>query len=146
MPLPEFNEAGDLPPGVYRATLVELMDRFGSGTARRAAVANRLRRIFDLASATGGLDRLIVFGSFVTDKAEPNDVDVVLVFREGFDRRRCSHEAEPLFDHQRASDELGASIFWMVPSAVVRMPLDEFIAGWQIKRDQGRRGIVELRP
>jgi hypothetical protein len=30
MALPEFNEAGDLPRGVHRATLDEVVRRFGS--------------------------------------------------------------------------------------------------------------------
>ena len=33
MPLPAFNEFGDLPEGNYRASLDELVARFGSGSA-----------------------------------------------------------------------------------------------------------------
>ena len=32
MPLPEFNELGDLPAGVYRASWHEVVEHFGGGT------------------------------------------------------------------------------------------------------------------
>src|SRR5687767_3182518 len=63
MPLPEFNEYGDLPEGNHLASLVEVVGRFGSGSAQRAAVTDRLRRIYQLAVASGHLDRLVIFGS-----------------------------------------------------------------------------------
>lgn len=51
---------GDLPPGVYRATLDEIVARFGKATAQRQRVTAQLRRIFHLAQATGKLDRLVI--------------------------------------------------------------------------------------
>lgn len=146
MLLPEFNEHGDLPEGVLPVSFDELIARFGTGTAQRQEVTARLRRIYNLARGTGALDRLIVFGSYVTDKPEPNDVDVVLVMTDDFRLDRCPEDALPLFDHRRASAELGASIFWVRPGMLLCETLDEFIAGWQTKRDRGRRGIVEVRP
>jgi hypothetical protein len=78
-PLPAFNEDGDLPPGVYRATLSEVLERFGQGSVQRRAVAERLNRIHHLAALTRQLARFVVFGSFVTAKSEPNDVDIVVL-------------------------------------------------------------------
>ena len=86
MPLPEFNSFGDLPEGRHLATLAEVVTHFGSGTPQREAVTDRLRRIFELAVAAGHLDRLVVFGSYVSDIAEPNDIDVILVMQEDFRR------------------------------------------------------------
>jgi 3-hydroxy-3-methylglutaryl CoA synthase len=40
--LPPFNDEGDLPPGVHRATLAETMQRFGEGSVQRRAVGERL--------------------------------------------------------------------------------------------------------
>ena len=42
MALPAFNTEGDLPPGVHRATLPEVLERFGEGSVQRCAVAERL--------------------------------------------------------------------------------------------------------
>jgi hypothetical protein len=82
---PAFNEEGDLPPGVHRATLAGVLERFGQGTIQRRAVADRLKRIYQLVTSTGHLARFVLFGSFVTAKAEPKDVDIVLIMEDAFD-------------------------------------------------------------
>jgi hypothetical protein len=146
MPLPEFNEFGDLPEGKYPASLAEVIARFGSGTAQRTAVTARLQRICRLAIAAGHLDRLVVFGSYVSDVSEPNDVDVILVMRNEFRPEDCPAEAAALFDHARANDELGASVFWVRPDMLLDEPLEQFLAFWQTKRDGRRRGVVEIQP
>src|SRR6266540_7279844 len=93
-----FNEHGDLPVGVHRAKLDEVVQHF-SNTARRAVIARRLERIYRLARSTGHLARFIVFGSFVTAKPEPNDVDIFLLMEDSFDVRQVSTEARLVFDH-----------------------------------------------
>ena len=55
MPLPAFNNDGDLPPGVHRATLAEVLSRFGQGSIQRRAVAERLSRLYHLAIVVTGL-------------------------------------------------------------------------------------------
>ena len=85
VPLPPLTSNGDLPLGVHRASLQEVLDRFGTGSRQRMAVAERLERVYRLAHATGHLARFVVFGSFVTDKPEPHDVDVLLVMDDAFD-------------------------------------------------------------
>jgi hypothetical protein len=39
---PAFNELGDLPVGVYRATLAEVIAHFGHDTAQRVTITARL--------------------------------------------------------------------------------------------------------
>lgn len=145
MPLPEFNELGDLPAGVHQVSLADVVARFGTGSVQREAVTGRLQRIYELAGGTGALDRLVVFGSYVSDSPEPNDVDVVLVMRDDFHLDSCSPDARTLFDHDRADRELGASIFWVRPGMLLGQSLDQFVAHWQIRRDGHRRGIVEVK-
>jgi hypothetical protein len=146
MALPEFNEFGDLPEGNHPATVAEVVARFGVGTAQRIVVTDRLRRIHALATATAHLDRLLVFGSYVSDVSEPNDVDVILVMQNDFRSQECPAESAVLFDHARANDELGASIFWVRPDMLLGEPLEQFLAFWQTKRDGRRRGVVEIKP
>ena len=62
----------------------EVITRFGTGTAQREFLVSYLLRIYALVSATGQLERFIIFGSYVTAKADPNDVDVFLVMAEAF--------------------------------------------------------------
>lgn len=144
MPLPTLNRDGDLPVGVHQATLHEVVDRFGAGTRRRVEISNRLTRIHLLAIATGKVERFLIFGSYVTGKPEPNDVDIVLVMQDDFTASSVSDDAKALFDHQRADAEFGASVFWVRPAMLINESVDEFIATWQRKRGTGRRGIVEV--
>src|SRR6266508_2756081 len=146
MPLPDFNSDGDLPEGVYQAAISEVVARFGGGTAQRRAVTRRLVRIFALAGATEQLDRMVIFGSYITAKLNPNDVDVLLIFSNEFDMNASDEVTRSLLDHSRADEEFGASVFWIRPGMLLLEPLEEFVAHWQIKRDGTRRGIVEVRP
>lgn len=144
MPLPDFNEFGDLPEGVYLVPLAEVVARFGAGSAQRNEVTARLLRIFELAAATDSLVRFVVFGSYVSDKPLPNDVDVVLVMRDDFRLEHCPPESLVLFDHNLATSEFGASIFWVRPGMLLGESLDSFLGHWAIKRDGRRRGLVEV--
>ena len=143
MPLPPIAETGDLPQGVYRATLDEILDHFGQATLQRKLVGMRLKRIYELAAATGGLKRFIVFGSFVTAKSAPNDVDVFLVMHDTFDLDQVAGEARLIFDHSAAHAHFGASVFWLRHLAALPSE-DEAVLNWQLKRDGMRRGIVEI--
>lgn len=146
MLLPPFNEFGDLPEGVHAATLQDVTARFGTGSEQRIHVTDRLRRIYNLAVGTGQLDRLIVFGSYVSNVDEPNDVDVMLLMRNEFRAEDCPAESAILFDHARAHDSLGASVFWIRPQMLLGESLDHFLGFWQTKRDGRKRGVVELSP
>ena len=113
MPLPELTDSGELPPGVHRASLQETLERFAIGHAQRIVVGERLERIHHLAAATGHLARFVVFGSFVTNKPEPNDVDVFLVMDDSFDGDTLQGESALVFDHAAADVHFGASVFWV---------------------------------
>ncbi|RIK76745.1 hypothetical protein DCC62_10880 [candidate division KSB1 bacterium] len=72
-------------------------------------------------------------------------MDVVLILSDDFDLTTCDEETRLLFDHQKAADEFGASVFWIRPTMLILETLDEFIAYWQVKRDKTRRGIIEVK-
>jgi Family of unknown function (DUF6932) len=144
MPLPDFNANGDLPPGIHRATMEEVATRFGGpGTARRRCTIN-LRHIFNLARATRQFERMIVFGSYVSAKSSPNDVDVILVMNDTFNPLAVAGESRRLFDHAVAQSRFGASVFWITEEITLGEPVDVFVSHWQRKRGGGLRGIVEI--
>jgi hypothetical protein len=144
MPLPAFDNRGELPVGVHQATLTEVIARFGHGTPQRELVMARLLHIYELARRTGKLQRFIIFGSYVTTKPEPNDIDIILIMRDDFLLPECDEETSPVFYHLQAQAKLGASVFWTSPSGILLETVDQFIAHWQITRDQSRHGIVEV--
>jgi hypothetical protein len=141
--LPPLGKDGDLPPGIYRTTLRETLSRFGKGSRQRVAVAQRLERIYHIAVGTAELARFVVFGSFVSAKREPADVDVFLLMEDTFDVGQLTGEARVLFDHASAQAHFGVSVFWLRRLAVLGGE-EQAIAGWQIKRDGTYRGIIEI--
>ena len=143
MALPAFNEEGDLPPGVHRATLPEVLERFGHGSIQRCAVADRLSRVHQLVTSTGPLARFVVFGSFVTAKDEPNDVDIILIMEDTFDLASVTGEAALLFQHMEADAHFGVSLFWTCRSGALGGE-QAMIEYWQVRREGGQRGIVEV--
>jgi hypothetical protein len=86
-----------------------------------------------------------VFGSFVTDKTEPNDVDVFLLMEDSFDATQLVGEAKLLFDHSSAHDQLGASVFWLRKLAAWEGE-QKAVEYRQVKRGGGMRGIIEIVP
>lgn len=144
MALPEFNASGDLPSGLHEASLDEIVERFGRPQGPRHLCTQRLLRVYTLGQRTGSMQRFILFGSYITTKLDPNDVDVILVMEDTFRLETCPSETQGLFDHAVAQVRYGANIFWVRPSLLISEDVETFIASWQRKRDGTRRGIVEV--
>jgi hypothetical protein len=81
--IPDYNDDGYLPAGIHAATLEEIAVRFGTDSELRMAQMESFRWLVDLARRAGVL-RIVVNGSFVTDKLEPNDVDCALLIGPDF--------------------------------------------------------------
>ena len=90
-----------------------MVARFAPGSDRRKLLALRLERIYRIALQTGHLARFGVFGSFITDKREPNDVDVFMMMDDDFEVGRLVGEVGLLFNHAAAQDRFGCSVFWI---------------------------------
>lgn len=143
MTFPEFNENGDLPVGIYKAAFAEVIEHFGKGSLQRQLVTQRLQKIYNLVKGTGKLSRFIIYGSFITSKENPNDIDIFLVMNNDFVKNDYSGDVRRIFEHLETENKFKASIFWMLEISVA---LNEkvFIEGWQNKRDNTKRGIIEV--
>lgn len=141
--LPSFTSTGDLPEGVYEVTLAKALAHFGASPSRRRRLGLRLQRIYELALSTGKLIRFIVFGSFVTAKAVPNDVDVFMILSNDFDVGATSGELRILFEHGAAQDHFGASVFWVREVAAFG-GVDAATSDWAFTREGRRRGLISI--
>jgi hypothetical protein len=145
MSLPATLPNGYLPPGVYTATLKEIIERFGTNTPRRQVLTNRLQELLSLTRATGKLRRVFLWGSFVTNTPFPRDLDVFLLMQEGFDREfeHLLPTQRYVFDHERARLLFEADVFWAT-EAVGTEALTSWLSVYQLSRDMIPRGIVEV--
>lgn len=136
MPFPPLNDEGDLPPGVYPGTLIEVLRYFGQGSTQRLTVSDRLIRIHQFASATGHLVRFVVFGSYVTAKDKPEDVDIIMIMDDAFDLSAVTGEAALIFDHMQADAHFGANVFWTRRSSALGGE-QAMVEHWQVRREGG---------
>ncbi len=130
--IPELDEHGNLPPGIHRATLAEVEERFGKSTEVRRAEIQSLRWLVDLAERAG-IERLIVNGSFVTDVFEPNDVDCVLLMGASFPR------------DLRAAEELDTGLPYIHLQVVYQERFDYLVNRFFAADSRGnQKGVIEV--
>jgi len=100
--IPEFNEHGNLPPGIHVGAWDEILARFGWNLRRRELAGGLASALKHLQKA--GCTRICINGSLVTTKDEPGDIDVAWE-PAGVDVDRLL-ELEPVFadfaDHRAA--------------------------------------------
>lgn len=87
MPIPRLDENGLLPLGVHDCSMDELEVRFGGfqGIDQRSQLMAKLEGFLAEARTSGIVREVLVDGSFVTGKAVPNDVDLIVVVAENHD-------------------------------------------------------------
>jgi hypothetical protein len=103
MPIPSLNEHGLLPVGIHDCTLAELREMFGQNQwvpgpateSRREVLCpnrdhfcNRLESYISEIHGVGLVIEILVDGSYVTTKPDPNDVDLVVVLPPDHDFSR----------------------------------------------------------
>lgn len=79
MPLPDFDADGFLPPGIHAASLAEVGDRYGQGAVLRRQAFDLLQRVVEVALEYPTAKRVLLWGSFVTTRPEPQDLDYSLI-------------------------------------------------------------------
>ena len=142
--VPEFNLDGNLPEGIHSVSEDEFLDHFATSSARRKWLGERLKEILALGKSTGKVKRIFVWGSFVTVKESPNDVDILLVMSEDFQLETVPEECKDLFDYIRARVRYNADVFWSKAS-IGEDTLSLWLETYQLTRDFKRRGIVEVK-
>ena len=141
--LPELTADGELPHGVHVTDWHEFESRFGGSSPRRLWLFSRLRALVELAATTGNLRRVFVWGSFVTAKPAPRDLDILLIMDENFEADRIAGPAQGVFDSTRAKLLFESDVFWArasIGDEVLNLWLDTY----QTSRSFRKRGIVEL--
>ena len=76
-PLPPFTYHGHLPEGVHKTDLAQLQERFAINPSR-ILLWDRLRDFLSWAVSTEHFSAAYLDGGFITDKALPEDIDVIL--------------------------------------------------------------------
>jgi hypothetical protein len=139
--IPSPNAAGELPPGVHIATTEEVEAMFVT-TPRRRLLFDGLRRALQNLQ-TAGVRRVFIDGSFVTTKAEPNDVDGCWEWNDDVNLDLMDPVFLDFSDQRQAmKDTYGVDFFlatWMEAG-----PGLTFLEFFQRNRSDEPKGIVRL--
>ena len=89
MPIPELVD-NVLPEGLHDCTIDEIEAKFGRFQAsdRRMQLTEMLRRFLGEARRSGAVSAVIVDGSYVSAKDEPEDIDLIVVLPAYWDFTR----------------------------------------------------------
>ena len=141
--IPGFGANGLLPEGVHHATLEEFEQRFAyfDVSDRRFRLFDKLRELYHQARGSGIVRRILVGGSFVTSKPEPNDFDCVLVL----DSAVRGNDLRPS-EYNLASRHMARHLFGGDVIPVVENSIDHhrYMDLFQSTRGKDRVGIVEI--
>lgn len=72
-------------------------------------------------------------------------MDVILLMEDSFDLATVTGETALVFQHMEADARFGASVFWTRRSGALGGE-QKMIEYWQLRREGGLRGIVEIVP
>lgn len=92
---------------------------------------------------TGQLRRLYLFGSFVTTKLTPGDLDCLAVMATGFSTAPLTSPLLDVFMHDRCRLRYQADVFW-VTEAVGQEQLDAMLDVFSPDRSGKQQSIVEV--
>jgi predicted nucleotidyltransferase len=140
--IPEFYDGNFLPDGEYVATWDEVVARFG-GNERRKGFCDRLLTFLRQAKLCGFL-KVYLFGSFISAKSDPGDVDLLWIHRQNLNYDLLSQEChELLVEYPVMKAREGWDMFCCSDDAVI---IDNFMAAFRKDKAPGRkpRGVILL--
>ncbi|HLK59558.1 MAG TPA: hypothetical protein VKU00_23550 [Chthonomonadaceae bacterium] len=124
MPLPDFDADDFLPPGIHASTLKEVETRFGIETEVRQQRFALLQAVVTAARPYPTIKRILVWGSFVTSKPEPQDLDYSLIVSVDHLRSQIAPEDARFFVPSQARIFYGVDRGYLV---IKDYPLEEYI-------------------
>jgi hypothetical protein len=137
--IPDFYDGMFLPDGDHSATWQEVQDRFGQ-TGSRRTLCNQLSQ-FILTARGCGFVALYVFGSFISGKTDPGDVDLIWVYRDG-QLENMGPECRDLIDYSKMKARFAWDMFCCSDAPGVEGYLLE--AFRENKAKTKRRGIIRI--
>jgi hypothetical protein len=141
--IPDFNDRGLLPPGIHRTDLDGFRERFAvfDRSDRRLQIFRQLERLILEATRSTIIVRIIVGGSFVTAKAEPNDFDCILVLDPAIVGEKLRPFEYNLVSRRMARRMFGGDILSALEGSE---SLAQYLAFCQTTREGERMGIIEV--
>ena len=124
-------------------SLDEFTKQYGASTPRRQFLFKQARSVISLLRATGQAKRVFVFGSFVSKKPNPNDIDFFIVMAEGFTTSHLKGKIAEVFQNEVCRIRYGVDLFW-VTEAIGESHIQDMLDVFSSDRLQQYNPIVEI--
>lgn len=113
MPIPNFNQHGVLPEGIYVCTLKEIRERFCSIDDKeiRCTLFKKLESYVKELKKYNIPCELIVDGSFVTNKIEPSDIDLLIAVPFDWEPKECENDCFMLINDDYVKIKYNFNLF-----------------------------------
>ena len=125
--------------------LAKVRERFGTRSPRRQFLYERLRAVVTRLHETGQVRHIYLFGSFPTEAALPNDVDLFVVMAAGFHTTGLPDELLVVFVHDSCRIRYNVDVFWVTESIGAEHIADA-LAVFSRDRQFRSQPIVEVIP
>ena len=129
----------------YTASLEEIRIRFGTSTPRRQFLFRQLQIVINHLLATSNVKQIYLFGSFVSRKTSPNDVDLFVVMNAGFSTVNLTGRTLDVFQHDVCRIRYHTDVFW-VTEAVGTDRIEDLLDVFSHDREGRDQSIFEVKP
>jgi hypothetical protein len=139
--LPDFYDDENLPEGNHDCSWPDFVARFAYNEQRRMLLV-RLQHVLGTAKKCQFL-LAVIFGSYITSKEDPGDVDLVWVIDQTTNTDLLQIPCKQLLEHQESKARFGCDLFFFPDSEGFMGRINDL---WGYNRDYTkRRGLVILK-
>lgn len=133
-----------MPLGAIQSGRLTRRKRFGTATPRRQFLFGRLQDLVNDLVSTGSVKRIYLFGSFVSGKSSPNDIDLFIVMEAGLTTAQLSGKVSEVFQHDLCRIRYHANVFW-VTEVIGDERIDDLLDVFSRNREKQQRPIIEVK-
>lgn len=127
------------------ASVEEIRTLFGLRTPRRQFLFQQLQTVIHRLRATKEVKQIYLFGSFVSGKESPNDIDLFVVMNGTFSTKNLSGKDLDVFQHDVCRILFHADVFW-VTETVGADRIEDLLDVFSRNREGHAQPIVEVQP
>ena len=137
--IPDFYDGYFLPDGDHDATWVDVQRRFGAGTTR-SRLCEHMSKLILLARGCD-FKEVYLFGSFISGKPDPGDIDLLWVYRaDKYDS--LSESCRELLNYATMKSRLGWDLWCCSDDPAV---VSDLLSGWRKNKTKDKaRGIIRI--
>lgn len=137
--IPDFYDGEFLPDGDHEATWREVQLRFGNGV-KRAELCLKMAKFIQTARGCG-FRAVYLFGSFISGKLDPHDIDLMWVYRQS-SFGNLSQDCKDLLNYAKMKERWDWDMWCCSDEPSI---IEYMLDGWRMnKLRTKRRGIIKI--